>query len=135
MHLSATVSINLTGNIKSEHVSQEETDSELKALKRLLSESGRFNLSPLAVYIDDVMVAYSIYEITKGDYAVGHFEKALKVHDGLYDYLKHKTANDLHQQGVKYINYEQDLGIAGLRRTKLLLHPEHFLKKYTISYK
>jgi hypothetical protein len=78
------------------------------------------------------MVAYSIYEI-RDDYAIGHFEKALKEHNGLYDYLKHTTAKELHEKGVKYINYEQDLGIVGLRQTKLLLHPEHYLKKYSIS--
>src|SRR5206468_385716 len=117
------------------HVSEkklEEAESELLATDRLLKHAGHFNLHTLGVYIDDVMVAYSIYEI-QGDYAVGHFEKAIKTHPGLYDYLKHATAKKLHEQGVKYINYEQDLGIEGLRKAKLLLHPEAFLKKYTIG--
>ncbi len=112
----------------------QETENELKAIQRLLNDAQHFNLQVLGVYMDDTLVAYSIYEIADR-YAIGHFEKALKTHPGLYDYLKHQTAMNLHRQGVKYINYEQDLGIEGLRKTKLLLHPEHFLKKYTVSYK
>jgi hypothetical protein len=32
-----------------------------------------------------------------------------------------------------FINYEQDLGIEGLRQAKSRLHPDGFLKKYTIK--
>ena len=79
------------------------------------------------------MIAYSIYELLPNNYAIGHFEKALKGHAGLYDYLKHSTALDLRKQGVTHINYEQDLGIENLRYSKMLLHPETFLKKFTVS--
>lgn len=111
---------------------EDEVKSELYAVERLVKNAHHFDLSTLGIYIDDVMVAYSIYEL-QDSYAIGHFEKALKSHPGLYDFLKHSTAVDLHQQGAQYINYEQDLGIEGLRKSKLLLHPETFLKKYTIA--
>lgn len=111
---------------------EEEIKNELSAVKRLVKDAQHFNLNTLGIYIDDVMVAYSIYEL-QGSYAVGHFEKALKSHVGLYDFLKHTTATDLHGQGAQYINYEQDMGIKGLRNAKLLLHPETFLKKYTVT--
>ncbi len=111
-----------------------EIKDELEAIQRLANNAHNFNLNNLAIYVDDVLVAYSLYEI-RGAFAVGHFEKALKSQPGLYDYLKHSTAKDLHRQGVDYINYEQDLGIEGLRKSKLLLHPEKFLKKYTVSLK
>ena len=114
--------------------SHDETADELTAVRRLLASAPDFDLNTLGIYVDDVMVAFSIYE-KKGDFAVGHFEKALKTHPGLYDHLKHQTAHHLHEQSVKYINYEQDLGIEGLRKSKLLLHPESFLKKFTITRK
>jgi hypothetical protein len=110
----------------------EEAESELLATQRLLVHSDHFELMNLGIYIDEVMVAYSIYEI-RGDFAIGHFEKAIKTYPGLYDFLKHYTADELHKKGVKYINYEQDLGIEGIRNAKLLLHPETFLKKFTIK--
>jgi hypothetical protein len=112
----------------------EQAESELLATERLLLHSNHFELMSLGIYIDDIMVAYSIYEI-QGPYAIGHFEKAIKTYPGLYDYLKHSTASELHKKGVKYINYEQDLGIEGMRNAKLLLHPETFLKKFTIGLK
>ena len=110
----------------------DETADELMAVQRLMQNANTFDLSTLGIYLDDVMVAYSIYEV-KGDYAIGHFEKAVRGHPGLYDFLKHRTAQNLHHQSVKYINYEQDLGIEGLRKSKLLLHPESFLKKFTVK--
>lgn len=113
---------------------REETADDLKATDRLLKNASQFKLNVLGVYIDGAMVAYSIYEILS-DYAMGHFEAASKSYPGLYDFLKHSTAKDLYNQGVKYINYEQDLGIEGLRQAKLLLHPERFLKKYSVSLK
>lgn len=110
-----------------------ETENELLAVEKLVNDAHEFNLSVLGIYIDDTMVGYSIYELLPNNYAIGHFEKALKSHPGLYDYLKHSTALDLHEQGVTHINYEQDLGIENLRYSKMLLHPETFLKKYTIT--
>lgn len=112
--------------------SQDEVADELAALKRLLKDAHHFSLDGLGIYIDDVMVAYAIYEV-RGEYAMGHFMKASRAHQGLYDFLKHTTATDMHQHGAKYINYEQDLGIEGLRKSKLLLRPETFLKKYTVA--
>jgi hypothetical protein len=109
-----------------------ETADELGALHRLLKDAHHFPLTALGVYVDDVMVAYAIYEL-QDDYAIGHFMKASKAHTGLYDFLKNSTAIDIHQQGAKYINYEQDLGIEGLRKSKLLLRPEAFLKKFTVA--
>jgi len=109
-----------------------ETSNELMQIEKLAEYTPDLALNVMGIYIDDVMVAYSIYEI-QDVYAIGHSEKALKSHAGLYDFLKHSTAQDLHIQGVQYINYEQDLGIESLRQSKMLLHPETFLKKYTIS--
>jgi len=110
----------------------DEIADEQAALEKILSSAQHLPLDALGIYIDDVMVAYAIYEL-QGEYAIGHFMKASRGHKGLYDYLKHVSATDIHLQGAKYINYEQDLGIEGLRKSKLLLRPESFLKKYTVS--
>lgn len=110
-----------------------ESESELLALTNLIKNAHNFDLNVIGVYVNDSMVAFSIYELLPNNYAMGHFEKALKEHAGLYDYLKHSTALDLHQQGVSHINYEQDLGLDNLRYAKTLLHPEFFLKKFSVE--
>jgi hypothetical protein len=110
-----------------------ETENEFAAVEKLIKNAGDFDLHTLGIYINESMVAFSIYELLPGNYALGHFEKALKVHPGLYSHLKHATASHLHDQGVTHINYEQDLGLENLRKAKMLLKPETFLKKFTVS--
>ena len=112
--------------------SAEETAKELRAIEKLAEATDYFNLEVLGIYIQDQMVAFSIYELLDNGYAIGHFEKALISYHGLFDFLKHQTASRLVGKGVRFINYEQDLGIEGLRKAKQLLHPVTYLKKYTI---
>jgi len=113
----------------------DDSENELLAIEKLVKNASHFNLDTLGIYIDEDMVGFSIYEMLPNNYAIGHFEKALKSHNGLYDFLKHSTAANLNKRGVTHINYEQDLGIEKLRYSKMLLHPETFLKKFTISAK
>jgi len=37
------------------------------------------------------------------------------------------------RSGVKYLNFEQDLGLTGLRLSKKSFHPVNYLKKYKVS--
>lgn len=116
------------------HKSLSEVASELDATKRIIKNADHFPLNVTGIYLDGTMIAYCIFEI-QGIYAIMHFEKALKSYVGIYDYLKSVAALRAHEQGVKYLNYEQDLGIPGLREAKMRLHPVKFLKKYSVVSK
>lgn len=60
-------------------------------------------------------------------YAV-HFAKATRTFKGIYPYMySHLPEN------TKWIDLEQDLGLAGLRQAKLSYQPDHFLKKFRIK--
>ncbi len=106
---------------------------ERKAIQRLLSFADTLSISCIAFYIDGSIAAFSIFEVLDQDYAVIHFEKCHTHFKGITSYVRHQTAVRLEEVGVAYINYEQDLGIAGLRKSKEMLHPIHFLKKYNVS--
>jgi len=119
---------------KSRNKSREETEDELIGTQRLLDNFSIFDLFAVGVFIDNKMVGFVISELTSAGYAVLHFEKADTSHKDIFLYLKQVNARELTSSGVKYINYEQDLGIEGLRQSKMLMHPVRFLKKYTVGF-
>ena len=111
---------------------REETENELIALQRLLQSSTHFSLTPTGIFINDMLIAFSINEVVHDNYAFIHFEKADASYIGVFQYLKKITALQLQKLGCKYINYEQDLGIPGLRKAKESWRPVKYLKKYII---
>lgn len=112
-----------------------ETDNELRALKRLLSHLSQTNFLSVGIYKGKNLLGFSINEIGHNQHAFLHFEKADIAYTGIYQYLKQVTALHLRKKGSIYINYEQDLGIPGLRKAKESWRPVKYLKKYLISPK
>lgn len=53
----------------------------------------------------------------------------------IFDYMLHAISKDLLKDNFKYINFEQDLGLDGLREHKQSLKPVQMLEKYTIGLK
>ncbi|PIT86820.1 MAG: hypothetical protein COU33_01065 [Candidatus Magasanikbacteria bacterium CG10_big_fil_rev_8_21_14_0_10_43_6] len=110
-----------------------ETEDEFQALNRAMSHASDFDLHALGIYIDTELVAFSIDEVVHDGYGVIHYEKANNDIVGIYQYLKQQSAYMFAELGCRYINYEQDLGIPGLRKAKRSHAPIDMLKKYTIS--
>lgn len=121
--------------VENKSQSLEETENELVAIKRLLEHSDKFNLIGLGVFNNNELVAFSITEIVHQNYSMFHFAKADKLYKGLYEFLYHKTAQELHKRGSLFLNREQDLGIPGLRAAKESWRPINHLKKYKITHK
>ncbi|MFH0773288.1 MAG: phosphatidylglycerol lysyltransferase domain-containing protein [bacterium] len=112
-----------------------ETENELIAIKRLLAYHKKLNVYALGIFHDNSLIAFNLYEVTHGVYGISAFQKADKNYTGVYALLSHEAAKHLHSLGCNLINYEQDLGIEGLRLSKSLWKPVHYLKKYIISPK
>jgi len=111
------------------------TENELVAIRRLLKSASFFNLMSIGIFIENKLIAFSINEVTHNNYAIIHFEKANISYVGVFQYLKQQTAMRLEKLGCVYINYEQDLGIPGLRRAKESWQPIKYLKKFKIYKK
>lgn len=112
-----------------------ETEHELQAIQRTLRDANEFNLITLGVYDREALVGFIIASLEQMDYAVSHFAKADVNYGGVFYFLYHHLAKQLHDLGYKYLNNEQDMGIPGLRKSKEQWNPTHFLKKYIITEK
>lgn len=112
-----------------------ETENELTAIRRLLKSASNFSLVCTGIFMEGELIAFSIDEVLKDNYAIIHFEKADTSYIGIFQYLKQQAAKHLNQLGCRYINYEQDLGIPGLRKAKKSWQPMDYLKKYIIKNK
>lgn len=109
-------------------------DNEYEAFKKALKAATFLNLKSICVYVNDILVGYSIFEIINKDYALSAFQKADINYKGINEFIIYKIAEYLKNKGHSYINIEQDLGIKGLREAKKP-YLSTFLKKYTISRK
>lgn len=118
---------------KTRNRSEDETKNERSALERLLINSSHFNLIGLKIYIDKKCVGFSINEVVQKDYSVCHFQKATLAFEFIDIFLSNLVAKELKHFGTEHINWEQDLGVPGLRTLKESYLPEFFLKKYTIE--
>jgi len=106
--------------------------SERLALTRVLESSLALKVQAVGFYIGGTMCAFSVFEYMTEDWGIVHFEKCDLSYRGLAQYVRNTVAKRFVSNGTRYINYEQDLGLQGLRRAKSMLHPDTFLKKYTI---
>jgi hypothetical protein len=106
---------------------------EYIAFERLL-QMGDKNMKVVSLYIEKVLVGFTVYEILPSGYALSHFAKAdTSLYPYAYNILNWEEAKILKGQGIEYCNWEQDLGIQGLRDSKLKYDPCLLLKKYIIS--
>lgn len=108
-------------------------DNEEDAMTRLLFPVNNFQLISIAVFVNGNPVAFSINEFLNNGHAISHFVKADTRYSGVYSYLMYATADALTSRGCGLLNYEQDLGIPGLRQAKTAFRPAYFLKKYIIQ--
>ncbi|MDO8265988.1 MAG: phosphatidylglycerol lysyltransferase domain-containing protein [Candidatus Saccharibacteria bacterium] len=108
--------------------------SERQALDKLLLNADKLNLIVVELLIDGEIKAFSINELLSEGYAICHFEKALKEHhDYLSAYFVKIVASEMKKHGYRFVNWEQDLGLSGLRHSKRSYKPAIMLKKYSIN--
>ncbi len=111
-----------------------EFQHEFVALNRFLKLDDYSNFLSLGIFIDGALCAFWLLEIVDQIYAMSHFQKARTADFiGINAYLLQEGALILAERGIQLINYEQDLGLAGLREAKLDFAPVDYLKKFIIE--
>ena len=107
--------------------------NEYKAFERSFQIKDK-NIRVISLYVKGVLVGFSLFEILLNGYALSHFAKAdVSYHASVYDVLDWEEAKLLKKQGIKYYDWEQDLGLIGLRKAKMKYKPDLFLNKFIIK--
>jgi uncharacterized protein len=119
--------------IESKNKVDSESAQEEEAISQLLKHSDLFNLIGIALDIDDRTIGFSLYEPLLEGYSISHFHKTDAKFPNSDVFLTSQAAKILLAKGYTHVNWEQDLGLDGLRASKLSYKPVGFLKKYRIS--
>lgn len=106
------------------------SENETYALKKTFDNYNDLNFVGGIIKVDEIPVAFTIGEKINQNVFVVHFEKADPNYQGLYAVINREfVKNELYGKYV-YVNREEDLGIAGLRKAKLSYHPEIILSRF-----
>ena len=106
--------------------------AEYYAIRRAIHYAPHLPIEMWGLFERDLMLGFIITEDI-GDQTLLHFEKANTALPGLGSVLKHAVFAALHKRGQRFLNYEQDLGIEGLREAKLSLKPDGYMRKYSVT--
>lgn len=86
------------------------------------------------IRINDEIKAVTIGEKLNSNTFCTHIEKADTEYQGIYVGINNEFAKNA-AYGCEYINREEDLGLEGLRRSKMSYYPEFLLEKHVITFK
>jgi len=112
--------------------SVEGLDNERRAIREMIAHFSDFALIGGAIKVNGRMCAVAIAERLNPKTLVMHAMKADPNMAGLYQAMLHEFLSR-QGQSFEYVNLEQDLGVEGLRRSKLSYHPITMVKKYTLT--
>jgi uncharacterized protein len=106
---------------------------ERLALNRVLEAADYLDTTAVGLYLEGELIGFFFSEILDDEQVMGHFKKGDYRYTGIFQVLEIENARYLLESGCTYLNEQQDLGLKGLRRSKLDRNPAHFLKKYTVA--
>ena len=101
---------------------------EVRAVREALDNIDEFKMQGAVLYVEDKPVAMTLgSEISDRVFDI-NFEKALRAYDGVYAVINNEFAQTL--TAYEYINREEDMGIEGLRKSKLSYNPVIILDRF-----
>jgi hypothetical protein len=108
--------------------------AENSAILRVLDHWNAFDrILGGALFVENIIVAYTLAEPLTADTLVIHFEKGCPAYKGAYQAINQiflaRSAS-----GYRFVNREQDLGSEGLRKAKLSYNPVDFLRKSKVTF-
>ena len=111
---------------------RDEYHMEQVALHRAFSNYAELGLEGVILMEGDRVLAMSIGSFLNDQTFDVHFEKALEEVDGAYAAINQGFAAHLRAKypTLRFLNREDDLGLPGLRQSKLSYHPDHMVVKF-----
>lgn len=105
---------------------------EGEIVRRWLAAAEQGKLKCDVLRVDGKMAGIAIGEITPTGVAIEMYEKADASYEGVYSFLAHEFAVR-NFSGCRYLNRQEDMGIEGLRKSKLSYYPTLLLDKYVLK--
>ena len=105
---------------------------EMEIVDMWYDEGIKGNLIADIVRVDGEIVGVSIGEIMPSGNAVVMYEKGNIQFEGVYSYLANTFAKR-NFSGCKYINRQEDMGLEGLRKSKLSYNPAFLNNRYVMT--
>ncbi|MDD5730387.1 MAG: phosphatidylglycerol lysyltransferase domain-containing protein [Candidatus Omnitrophica bacterium] len=106
--------------------------NERQAIKEMVDNFSIFKLIAGAIKVKERICAVAIGQRLNQYTLVMHVLKADPNMAGLYQAMNNEFLSR-QARGFTYVNMEQDLGLAGLRKAKQSYHPVEMIKKYTLK--
>jgi hypothetical protein len=108
--------------------------AESRAVKEALENLDSLRAVGGCIVIEGRVQAFALGEALTDDTVVIHIEKANATFHGLYQIINQQF---LARQwpDTAYVNREQDMGVAGLRRAKQSYDPHHMVQKHIVRLK
>ena len=109
--------------------------NERLALDYTLRHFKELNQKGIVIKVDNIPVAFAIYEELNPKTAVVHFEKADRKYKGLYQLINRETSKVIYESGYEFINREEDMNLPGLRKAKQSYYPIELRSAYQLVFK
>lgn len=117
-----------------ENAGHEVMGAELCAIERSLKSCDELGYTVTLLRADDRLAAFSVCSLSNKRMAHYLFEKADVSVMGAYPVITNETLSGP-LKGYEYTNRQEDMGIEGLRKSKLSYKPAFQLKKYLLTEK
>lgn len=124
----------LTDNYNNKADTEYSAVAEQYAINTYFSNFHELGLVGGIIRINGRISAVTIGEPLNSDTFCVHIEKADRSYDGIYVGINNCFVQNC-MDGFEYVNREEDLGIEGLRKSKLSYHPYFLLNKYILTFK
>lgn len=107
--------------------------AEQFAINTFFTYFSELNLFGGIIRIDGKIKALSIGEKLNSNTICVHIEKADTKYQGLYPAINNQFSKTFAKDAA-YINREEDMGLEGLRKSKLSYHPAYILQKNVVTF-
>ena len=101
------------------------------ACREAIAHAERFHLEGFVYFADEAPIGFVLAQELQPGVFVMRFAKGLDSHVGIYPYMFQHFCRAFPRK-VEWLNFEQDMGLAGFRRSKQSYQPAALLPKWRV---
>lgn len=103
------------------------------SLYLVIIEAEKIGMEVMCIFVQGRLSGYFLYEMQHSGYALANYGRIDPELPGGTEYLIYECLKWLAERGVRYANFDFDLGMPHTRAHQLNLSPVNYLRKYTIK--